>query len=48
MKQQAKLKSLHLYTQSSKAANPLLLSLIVMVYEVLQDLPEKRADLYKG
>ncbi|GHP00030.1 hypothetical protein KSF_100770 [Reticulibacter mediterranei] len=29
------------------AANPLLLSLIVMVYEVQQDLPEKRAELYK-
>ncbi len=31
----------------SLAANPLLLSLIVMVYEELQDLPEKRAELYK-
>jgi predicted NACHT family NTPase len=31
----------------SLAANPLLLSLIVMVYEMQQDLPEKRAELYK-
>ena len=29
------------------AANPLLLCLIVMVYEVQQNLPEKRAELYK-
>jgi GTPase SAR1 family protein len=31
----------------SLAANPLLLSLILIVYEELQDLPEKRAELYK-
>jgi HEAT repeat protein len=29
------------------AANPLLLSLIVLVYEAQLDLPERRADLYK-
>ncbi|GHO47643.1 NACHT domain-containing protein [Ktedonospora formicarum] len=29
------------------AANPLLLSLIVLTYEVQHDLPERRADLYK-
>jgi HEAT repeat protein len=31
----------------SLAANPLLLCLIIMVYELHQDLPEKQADLYK-
>jgi HEAT repeats len=31
----------------SLAANPLLLCLIVMVYELQQELPEKRAELYK-
>ncbi|GAC1366255.1 MAG: hypothetical protein NVSMB44_29550 [Ktedonobacteraceae bacterium] len=31
----------------SLAANPLLLSLIVIVYELHQDLPEKRAEIYK-
>jgi GTPase SAR1 family protein len=31
----------------SLAANPLLLCLIVLVYESLQDLPEQRAEIYK-